>query len=144
MASTRSATTPVFPPGRYGRRRDPVRRRRRRLATGLVALVVGLAGVAIAVKLYTQYNEVPYEVSDVQTTAITDTSVTVSFTLTLPAGSGASCTVIAQTHDGAQIATEEFAVTGAADGGTTVQVTHTLTTSKRAFAGSVPGCGPPR
>src|SRR5262245_53587676 len=50
---------PVFPPGRYGRRRDS-----RRRATGLVPLVLAglgvLIGLLLAVRLYHQYGYRPY------------------------------------------------------------------------------------
>ena len=42
----------VFPPGRYGRRRDPAHLRRRRWLTFALATLVAAAGLAIAVKLY--------------------------------------------------------------------------------------------
>jgi hypothetical protein len=145
VAANGSRTSaPEFPPGRYGRRRDPVRQRRRRLIAGLLAVVVGAAGVAIAIKLYNQYVAAPYRVSSVTTTAVTDTSVTVTFEVTLPAGSGASCTVIAETRTGEQVGGAEIPVPPAPDGQNATHVTYKLTTSERAFAGTVPGCGPPR
>jgi hypothetical protein len=137
-------TSPVFPPGRYGRRRDPARQRRRKLVTFTLAVVVGLVGVVIAFKLFNQYSQPAYQVSDLATTAVTDTSITVSFSVNLPAGSGAACTVVANTRDGARVGTAEIAVPPAAAGETSTRVTYTLPTSQRAFAGTVPGCGPPR
>jgi hypothetical protein len=110
----------------------------------LLAAVVGAAGVAVAIKLYNQYVQAPYQVTDVATAAVTDTSVTVSFDLTLPSGSGASCTVIAQTRTGEQVGRAEIAVPPPPDGRNATHVTYQLTTSKRAFAAGVPGCGPPR
>jgi hypothetical protein len=144
VASSNAATAPVFPPGRYGRRRDPVRRRRRRVVTVVLAALVAAAGFGVAAKLYSQYVQAPYQVSDVATVKITDTAVTVSFDLTVPAGSGASCTIIGQTRTGGQVGRAEFAVPAPANSATMTHVTYTLTTSGRAFVATVPGCGPTR
>ncbi len=56
-------TPPVFPPGRYGRRRDPAYQRRRRWVMYLAAAIVITGTVAIAVKLYRQYTQAPYQVT---------------------------------------------------------------------------------
>jgi hypothetical protein len=109
---------------------------------GLAAIVV-VAGVAIAVKLFNQYDQAPYQVSNVATTRVTDASITVAFDVTLPAGSGASCTVVAATGDGQEVGTAEIAVPPAPAGQQSTHVTYTLKTSQRAFGGQVPGCGPP-
>ena len=106
--------------------------------TGLVAL----AGAGIAYKLFNQYVQAPYQVSDVATTAVTDTTVTVSFTVSLPSGAGASCTVQAQTHTGGLLGTAEVTVPPAPAGQDSTRMTYTLHTSSRAFAATVPGCGP--
>ncbi len=143
MASTsQRAGAPVFPPGRYGRRRDPSRKRVRRLITWALSALVALAGVGIAYKLFNQYVQAPYQVSDVATTAVTDTSVTVSFTVSLPDGAGASCTVQAQTRTGGLVGTADVAVPQAPAGQNSTRMTYTLHTSARAFAATVPGCGP--
>lgn len=139
MASTGA---PVFPAGRYGHRRDPARLRRRKWAAWLLAAAVGIAGVAVAVKLFTQYGQVPYQVTDVTTTAVTDNSATVSFTVTLPAGAGASCTVVAKTRTGGVVGTDEIRVPATPAGQETAHVTHTVPTTARPFAAVVPGCGP--
>src|SRR4051794_8102499 len=52
------ATTPVFPPGRYGRRRDG---RRRLLVPTLLAVLLGIAAVLVAVRLYGQYGDPAYD-----------------------------------------------------------------------------------
>jgi hypothetical protein len=107
-----------------------------------LTIVVGAVGIVIAIKLFNQYEQAPYQVSNVATTAVTDTSVSVAFDVTVPAGAGASCTVTAATHDGVEIATAEVAVPPVPAGQQSAHVTYTLKTPQRAFAGTVPGCGP--
>jgi hypothetical protein len=133
---------PVFPPGRYGHRRNPVAQRRRRYVAYLLAVVVALGGLAIAVKLYRQYVGAPYQVSNIVTTDLTDTSFTVRFELTRPAGQAAICTVIGHTRDGLEVGRAEVAVPAGDPGATTAEVTYTLTTTQRAMTGEVPGCSP--
>ena len=58
---TAADVTPTLPPGRYGRRREPARARRR-WVTAALALMVVVAGLAITVKLYRQYAQAPYQV----------------------------------------------------------------------------------
>lgn len=143
MASTSQRSgAPVFPPGRYGRRRDPSRKRLRRVISWALAGLVTLAGAGIAYKLYNQYVQAPYQVSDVATTSVTDSTVTVSFTVSLPNGAGASCTVQAQTRTGGLVGTAEVSVPPAPAGQDSTRMTYTLHTSSRAFAATVPGCGP--
>ena len=77
---------PVFPPGRYGRRRDPVRLRQRRWMTFVLAGVVVAAGLLITAKLYRQYAQAPYQVTIIDITNLGDTQVTVTFDVTTPPG----------------------------------------------------------
>jgi len=131
----------VFPPDRYGWRRDPRRRRRQRWLVGALALLVAAGGVAIAVKLFSQYVNPPYQVENVMVGDVTDTSVTISFDLDQSAGP-ASCTVVALAHDGARLAEVELPVAAPPAGQTSTHVTYTIKTSARPFTASVPGCGP--
>ena len=141
MTST-AASTPVFPPGRYGRRRDPASRQRRRwVVVGLAGLVV-LAGLAIAVKLYQQYAQAPYQVTVIRVTDLSDTAVTVTFDVTTPPGQGATCTVQAHTRDGERIGFARVSVAPGTPDQTVSRVTYTLATTKRPMTGEVPGCGP--
>jgi hypothetical protein len=134
----------MFPPGRYGRRRDPVRLRRRRWLMYLLAGVVVAAGVAIAVKLYRQYAQAPYQVSVVGVRDISDHGVTVTFDVTMPAGQGATCTVRGHTRDGELVGEAQVDVPPGGAGQTTTRVTYSLVTTKRPVTGEVPGCGPRR
>ena len=72
-------TPPVFPPGRYGRRRDPASNAG---AAGLPTSPLpswSWARVAIAVKLYRQYAQAPYQVTIVNVQEPSDRGVTVTF-----------------------------------------------------------------
>jgi len=135
---------PVFPTGRYGRRRDPSRQRRRRWIAYALATIVVLAGVAISVKLYRQYADAPYQVRIVSVTDLTDSAVTVTFEVRRPAGKGATCTVLAHTRAGEEVGKAEVDVPAGGPQETTTQITFTLRTTKRPVTGEVPGCGPTR
>ena len=54
-----SGTEPVFPPGRYGHRREPAPPRRR-WTTVIVAAVVVAAMVGISIKMFQQYGQPEY------------------------------------------------------------------------------------
>jgi hypothetical protein len=129
--------TTEFPPGRYGRRRDPAsRRRRRRLGAALGALVI-VAGAAVALKLYRQYAEAPYQVRVVSLTGVTDTGVTVTFEVRKPPDAAAVCTVLARGRGGVEVGHARVHVPPG-----TTRVTYTLTTVKPPVTADVPGCGP--
>src|SRR5687768_1250780 len=57
--ATAGTGAPVFPPGRYGRRREP--RRRRPWLVALLVVVVVAAGAALSVRLYRQYGDPAYD-----------------------------------------------------------------------------------
>lgn len=132
---------PHFPPGRYGRRRQPRSQVRRWLPYALAALVL-LAGTAIAVKLYRQYALAPYQVRVLTVTNIEEQQVTVTFEVRKPAGEPALCTVRARSREGEEVGRAEVRVPGGAADETTSRVTYTLQTTKRPVTGEVPGCGP--
>jgi hypothetical protein len=131
-----------FPAGRYGRRRDPVRQRRRRWVSYALAGLVVIAGAGIAVKLYQQYTLAPYQVRVLNVTNLTDTQVTVLFEVSKPAGQPALCTVQGHTRDGEEVGKAEVPVPAGSPDETTTQVTYTLVTTKRPVTAEVPGCGP--
>ena len=137
-----SDAMPIFPVGRYGHRRDPARQRRRRWTTWLLAAAVAVGGLTIALKLYQQYTQAPYQVRVITVTNLTDTTVTVTFEVTKPAGQRATCTVLGHARDGAEVGRAEVEVP--AEAPQTSQTTYTLHTTRRAVTGEVPGCGPGR
>jgi hypothetical protein len=137
--ATTTAGAPVFPPGRYGRRREPGRR-----SPALVALlVVALAAVLVATTftLYGRYGDPTYDAQVITYTDVTDTQVVVHFRVTVPEGGATTCVLRARTHDGAEVAREEVTVT-AAPGASQVTTRHRLTTTSRPFIGEVVRCRP--
>jgi hypothetical protein len=106
--------------------------------------LAALAGLAIAVKLYQQYAMPPYEVTNLNVTDLTDTGVTVSFDVRVPAGEGATCTVQGHTRDGVLVGRAEVDVPPGGPRATNLHVTYSLVTTARPMTGEVPGCGPRR
>jgi hypothetical protein len=137
----RETNTTMFPPGRYGRRREPGRARRlRRLATVAALLVVVVIGSAMAYSLGQRYGPGrPYDVTVERFYDITDHQVVVEFTVHVPAGGQAVCAVRARSEDGAEVGRDEVRVTPA-EGETRPRVTHRLTTTDRPVTGEVQRC----
>ncbi|WFE38505.1 DUF4307 domain-containing protein [Micromonospora sp. WMMD998] len=130
---------PVFPPGRYGRRREPGRRRPLALALAVTA-VLAVLGLG-AVKLYQQYGDPDYQGEMISYTGITDSRVVVDFRVTVPPGGAATCLLRARSHDGAEVGHVEATVT-AAPGQRHVRVRQEVPTSARPFIGEVLRCRP--
>ncbi|MCM0676982.1 DUF4307 domain-containing protein [Micromonospora phytophila] len=130
---------PVFPPGRYGRRRDP--RRRRPLLAVLLALAMVAVFSLVAVRLYQQYGDPNYDAQVITYTGITDNQVLVDFRVTVPEGGSAVCVLRARDRDGAEVAREEVTVT-ARPGERRVTAQHRLATTARPFIGEVVRCRP--
>ncbi|QLQ39348.1 DUF4307 domain-containing protein [Micromonospora robiginosa] len=142
MSETHTTVTPgppVFPPGRYGRRREPGRRRPLLLAL-VVAVVLVLLGLGAA-KLYSQYGDPEYQGEMISYTGITDSRVVVDFRVTVPPGGSAVCLLRARSHDGAEVGHVEATVT-AAPGQRHVRTTREVPTSARPFIGEVLRCRP--
>jgi hypothetical protein len=134
----------VFPPGRYGRRRDPAAARRRRWLTWVAGGLVALLTLLIAVKLYRQYADPDYAVTIVSVGDISDHGVTVTFDVRVPAGEGATCTVEGHTRDGRLVGRATVDVPPGGPGQRSVRVTYTLATDEAPVTGEVRGCGPRR
>ena len=137
MSETR-ATAPVFPPGRYGRRRDG---RRRPLVPIILAVLVVLASAAVSVRLYQQYGNPDYDARIVQWSDDSATRITIDFTVRVPAGASASCLLTAQTYDGAEVGRRVVTVT-ADRGDTTITARGDVPTTARAAVGKVIRCRP--
>jgi hypothetical protein len=126
-----------FPPGRYGRRRDPAFRRRRRVLGSVVGALVIVASSAVALKLYRQYVDAPYQVRVVNITGVTDTTVTVTFEVHKAPDAGAVCTVRARGQGGVEVGHARVNVPAGI-----TRVTYTLATVRPPVTADVPGCGP--
>ncbi|WP_329007354.1 DUF4307 domain-containing protein [Micromonospora rifamycinica] len=137
--ATVPTAAPVFPPGRYGRRREP--EPRRPVLRWLLAAVLITGLVLAATQLYQRYGDPEYKPEVITYTGITDTGVQVDFRVTVPPGGSAVCLVRARSHDGAEVGHEEVTVT-AATGQRHVTTRHRLTTTGRPFIGEVVRCRP--
>jgi hypothetical protein len=130
---------PVFPPGRYGRRRAPHRRRPVVMALLLAAALA--AGSLLAVRLYGMYGDPTYDAQVITYTDITDAQVVVVFRVTVPEGGSAVCLVRARSRDGAEVGRAEVRV-DAAPGEKRPTVSHRLATTGRPMIGEVLRCRP--
>ncbi|WP_089156676.1 DUF4307 domain-containing protein [Micromonospora sp. NBS 11-29] len=139
MSETHTTVAPIFPPGRYGRRREPGRRRPVLLALTVTVLlaVLGLA----ATKLYQQYGDPDYRGEMISYTGITDSRVVVDFRVTVPSGGSATCLLRARSHDGAEVGHAEVTVT-AEPGQRHVRSRQEVPTTARPFIGEVLRCRP--
>jgi hypothetical protein len=133
------ATTPAFPPGRYGRRRDG---RRRLLLPVLFGLVILAVTLALSVKLYRQYGDPAYEAQVIRYTGVTESQVTVDFTVRVPPGGSATCVLRARSYDGAEVGRRTVTVSAPA-GDTQVQASEPVPTTARPFIGEVLRCRKP-
>jgi hypothetical protein len=130
-----TAAGAMFPPGRYGRRRDPKARRPRWVVPVIAIAVLAIMG-GLTVKLYKQYGNPQYTPTVIKLTNVTDSSIDVTFRVSKPNGAAATCTVDALTRAGAALGSAQVPVPA----GTNVQVTATIKTTARAYIAQVPSC----
>lgn len=135
---TETHATAKYPPGRYGRRREP--RPRRTWLVALVATVAAAAGLLVAVKLFQQYGPQEYEPQVQRFYAISDDGITVDFVVRKDAAKEATCRVRARSASGEEVGLAEVDVAKGAD----ALVTYRLSTSDRPVTVEVPACGPRR
>jgi hypothetical protein len=136
--ATLAPGAPVFPPGRYGRRREG---RRRPVLTALAATAAAAVLGLITFSLYDKYGDPTYDAQVITYSDITDSQVVVDFRVTVPAGGSATCALRARSYDGAEVAREEVTVT-ARPGESHIIARHRLTTTARPFIGEVLRCRP--
>src|SRR5690349_16096402 len=99
VSETRT-TAPVFPPGRYGRRRSG----RRRLVLPILVLVVVLAAsLVLSLKLYQRFGQTDYDAQIVGWSEPTDKEMVIEFRVRVPAGGAASCVLRARDYDGFEV-----------------------------------------
>ena len=135
---TETHATAKYPPGRYGRRREP--RPRRTWLVVLVAAVAAAAGLLVAVKLFQQYGPQEYEPQVQRFYEITDDGITVQFVVRKDAAKEATCRVRARSASGEEVGLAEVPV----DKGAEAVVVYRLATSDRPVTVEVPACGPRR
>ncbi|MBM0234984.1 DUF4307 domain-containing protein [Micromonospora sp. STR1_7] len=140
--ATISPGAPVFPAGRYGRRREPGGKTRRTLLAALALLTLVAALTLISVRLYNQYGDPAYDAQVITYTDITDDQVLIDFRVTVPPGGTAVCALRARDRAGVEVAREEITVT-ARPGDRHVTTRHRLATTARPFIGEVLRCRPP-
>jgi hypothetical protein len=138
QVSETHTTDPVFPPGRYGRRRSG--RPRRVLPIALLVLVVA-ASLLLSVRLWQQYGRTDYEAQIVGWEEPSAASMIIEFKVRVPAGQPASCVLRARDYNGNEVGRREVVVrpTGAA---TEIQTKEPVPTTARGSVGDVLGCQP--
>jgi Domain of unknown function (DUF4307) len=122
----------MYPPGRYGRRREP--RRRRGLPTA-VAVAGALIGLLLTFVLYTRYHE-PYQPQVVRF-ELGERSATVEFQVNNP-DRLLRCHLRARSRAGAVVGNADVDVPA----GHSTRVTHTFTTSDRPVSAEATVCRP--
>ena len=137
--ATVQPTAPVFPPGRYGRRRAP--RRHRPWIPALLAVVLVAVMGAVAFRLYRMYGDPTYDAQVITYTEITDSQVVIDFRVTVPEGGSAVCVLRARARDGAVVGLETISVS-AEPGQRHLTVRHRLATTARPIVGEVLRCRP--
>ncbi|WP_433610729.1 DUF4307 domain-containing protein [Dactylosporangium sp. CA-139114] len=128
--------TDKYPPGRYGRRREP--QPRRRWLVFALAAVVAVAGLAIAWQLYRQYGPQDFEPQVQRFYNVTDDGITVDFVVRKEPDLRATCSVRARSASGQEVGLAQVDVPEGAE----AQVTYRLATSDRPVTVEVPACGP--
>ncbi|MFF5176006.1 DUF4307 domain-containing protein [Micromonospora sp. NPDC000089] len=131
---------PVFPPGRYGRRREPARRGPLLSWLLVAALAAGLT--LAAVQLYGRYGDPTYRPEVITYTDVTDTGVRVDFRVTVPAGGSAVCQLRARSREGAEVGRRQVTV-AAAPGQRHLTASERIDTTARPFVGEVTRCRAP-
>ena len=131
-------TNPVFPPGRYGHRRDG----RRRSVLPLIALALVIAAsLLVTFRLYQRYGQTDYQAQIVGWQDPTDTTLTVKFTVRVPAGASARCVLRARDYGGNEVGRRTVVVKAGA-GATSIEAEELVTTTAKASVGDVLGCQP--
>lgn len=130
------ATAPVFPPGRYGRRREG---RGRRWPLILAALLAGVTTVGLALAFYDKFGQTNYTADIIGWEEPTPTELVIQFRVRIPEGGTASCMLRARDYDGFEVGRRAVVIPAPAGGGA-VEVSEPVTTKSRASVGDVMGC----
>ncbi|HWS33413.1 MAG TPA: DUF4307 domain-containing protein [Actinoplanes sp.] len=130
------ATAPVFPPGRYGRRREGGPRRLLPIVWTLV-FALGLGGITWG--YYARYGNTDYTADIIGWDEPSDREMVIEFRVRVPAGGAAMCMLRARDYDGFEVGRRAVTVPGPADGGS-VEVRESVPTETRGSVGDVMGC----
>ncbi|GIF06547.1 DUF4307 domain-containing protein [Actinoplanes siamensis] len=139
QVSETRATAPVFPPGRYGRRREGGRRRT--LPIIVAAVVFGIAALGVAWAYYQKFGQTDYHPEIIGWNEPTDAEMVIKFSVRVPAGETASCVLRARDYQGYELGTRTVTVPARAGGGEVV-VSETVPTTARGSVGDVMSCRP--
>jgi hypothetical protein len=138
QVSETRATNPVFPPGRYGRRRAGGRRRT--LPIVVLALVVA-ASVLLSVRLYQRYGQTDYQGQIVGWQKPTAAQMIIKFTVRVPAGEAASCELRVRDYDGNEVGRRTVLVRAGPDA-TVIEAEEPVNTAHLGAVGDVLHCQP--
>jgi Domain of unknown function (DUF4307) len=139
QVSETRATTSVYPPGRYGRRRQPGRRWS--LPLVLAAIVCGVVALGVSWAYYQKFGQTDYSPEIVGWNEPTDAQMVIKFRVRVPAGETASCMLRARDYQGYEVGTRAVQVPARAGGGE-VEVTESVPTTARGSVGDVMSCQP--
>jgi hypothetical protein len=139
QVSETRATTPVYPPGRYGRRRESGRRRS--LPLVLAAIVCGVVALGVSWAYYQKFGQTDYSPEIVGWNEPTDAEMVIKFRVRVPSGETASCMLRARDFQGYELGTRTVEVP-AKPGGGEIVVTESVPTTARASVGDVMSCRP--
>jgi len=131
---TDTTTGPIYPSGRYGRRRE-LGRNRRGLPV-LVGMAGALVGLVLAVIMFNRYQS-RYEPQVVRFET-TDRSATIHFHVTHQGERDLDCHARSRARDGRVVGTATVRVPA----GETGTITHTLTTTRPPVSAEVTVCRP--
>ncbi|MBL7256865.1 DUF4307 domain-containing protein [Paractinoplanes lichenicola] len=135
MSETRT-TNPVFPPGRYGKRRSG---RRRPVLPLIVLVVVVAASLVLSVRLFQQYGQTDYDPQIVGWDEPSATVLTIQFKVRVPAGGAAECILRARDYDGFEVGRRTVVVRAAGDA-SVIDAEEDVPTTARASVGDVLKC----
>jgi hypothetical protein len=136
QVSETHATAPVFPPGRYGRRRDG---HRRRWPLIVAAVIFAIGAVGLSVKYYDKFGQTDYTADIIGWSDSSDTELVIQFQVRVPAGGAATCMLRARDYDGFEVGRRAVVIPAPAGGGS-VERSEAVQTRSRASVGDVMGC----
>ncbi|MEV6343546.1 DUF4307 domain-containing protein [Actinoplanes sp. NPDC051851] len=137
MSETR-ATAPVFPPGRYGRRRDG---RRRSLPLVVAGVLCAALMIALTWSYYLKFGQTDYDPQIIGWSEPTDAEMVIKFSVRIPEDATASCVLRARDYQGYEVGTRTVAIPAPAGGGA-ITVEESVPTTARGSVGDIMSCRP--